>query len=70
MPKSTIARLIREGMVLRQQQVQDEAKQLGHGKEKRIGKDTEVKNALNHQFNAVAAKDIQISGLILKNKAK
>ena len=71
-PKSIVAKLIKDEPVLTQRWMQEQAKKayVGHGKRKRDGNDSEVEEALSHCFSAVLAKGIRISGPVLKNKAE
>ena len=50
--------------------MQELAKNVGHGKRKRDGKDPKVEEALNHWFSAVLAKGIPISGPSLGKQSR
>ncbi|XP_025420572.1 tigger transposable element-derived protein 4-like [Sipha flava] len=66
-PKSTVAKLLKEEVILREK---FNSTQNGNQKRKREGKDPEVEEALSEWFSLITSHGVRVSGPMLKCKAK
>ncbi|KAL4101085.1 hypothetical protein QTP88_021105 [Uroleucon formosanum] len=66
-PKSTVAKLLKEEVILREN---FNSTQTGNQKRKREGKDPEVDEALSEWFSLITSRDVRVSGPMLKCKAE